>query len=188
MQKRTAMTERERDVQRLWRGQPREEQQMSVENIRAKAERLEQRVRSLNIATAGLLVAVISVEMWQISRSPELLERVGDLLTIAAFVYAAFRFRGSVAVQSMPAGLGLTGSVHFYRDQLARRRDLSSRPWRFLLPFVPGVGLSLLGGAFDGPPVWTATVACAGVTLFLLVAWWEKRRASRIQEEMDELG
>ena len=182
------MTDREQEVQRLWRGQAREEYQMSVENIRTKAERLEQRVRSLNIATAGLFAAVISVEMWQISRSTELLERVGDLLTIAAFVYAAFRFRGSVAVQSMPAGLGLTGSVHFYRDQLARRRDLSSHPWRFLLPFVPGVGLSLLGGALDGPPVWTATVAFAGVTLFLLVAWWEKRRALRIQDEIDGLG
>ncbi len=182
------MTDREQEARRLWRGQAREEYQMSVENIRAKAERLEQRVRSLNIATAGLFAAVISVEMWQMSRSTELLERVGDLLTIAAFVYAAFRFRGSVAVQSMPAGLGLTGSVHFYRDQLVRRRDLSSHPWRFLLPFVPGVSLSLLGGALDGPPAWTATVAFAGVTLFLLVAWWEKRRASRLQEEIDGLG
>ena len=161
---------------------------MSVENIRAKAERLERRVRSLNIATAALFAAVTSLEMWQISRSGEVLERVGDSLTIAAFVYVAFRFRGNVAVQSMPAGLGLTGSVHFYRDQLARRRDLSSHPWRFLLPFVPGVGLSLLGGALDGPPGWTATVAFAGVALFLLVAWWEKRRAMRIQQEIDELG
>ena len=181
------MTDRERDAQRLWRDQPREEYQMSVESVRAKAERLEQRVRSVNIATAGLFVAVISLELWQIARSREVLERVGDSLTIAAFVYVAFRFRGSVAVQSMPAGLGLTGSVHFYRDQLARRRDLSSQPWRFLLPFVPGVGLSLLGGALDGPPVWTATVAFAGVTLFVLVAWWERRRALRIQDEIDGL-
>lgn len=181
------MTERERDLQRLWRGQPREEQQMSVENIRAKAERLEQRVRSLNIATAGLFVAVISVEMWQISRSTELLERVGDLLTIAAFVYVAFRFRGSVAVQSMPAGLGLTGSVHFYRDQLARRRDLSAHRWRFLLPFVPGVGLSLLGGTLDRAPTEMIAVAAFGIALFVAVAWWEKRRAVMLGKEIDEL-
>ena len=182
------MTDREREAQRLWRGQPREEHQLSVENIRAKAERLERRVRSLNIATAALFAAVTSLEMWQISRSGEVLERVGDSLTIAAFVYVAFRFRGNVAVQSMPAGLGLTGSVHFYRDQLARRRDLSSHPWRFLFPFVPGVGLSLLGGALDGPPAWAAGIAAAGVTLFLALAWWEKRRALTIQEEIEELG
>ena len=181
------MTEREQDVHRLWRGQPRDEYQMSFEEIRSKAERLEQRVRSLNIATAGLFAAVISVEMWQISRSTELLERVGDLLTIAAFLYVAFRFRGNVAVRSMPAGLGLTGSVHFYRDQLARRRDLSAYPWRFLLPFVPGVALSLLGGALDGSPSQAAAVVTFGVALFFAAAWWEKRRALKLQREIDEL-
>ena len=125
---------------------------MSVEDIRSKAERLEQRVRSVNIATAALVAVVILVETFQIWRSRELVERVGDMLTITAFVYVAFRFRGHMSVQSMPAGLGRTGSAVFYREQLARRRDLSSHPWRFLLPFVPGVALSLLGGALDGTP------------------------------------
>jgi hypothetical protein len=90
-------------------------------------------------------------------------------------------------VQSMPAGLGLTGSVHFYRDQLARRRDLSGHPWRFLLPFVPGVALSLLGGAPDGSPAQAAAVVTFGVALFFALAWWEKRRARRIQDEIEQL-
>jgi hypothetical protein len=161
---------------------------MSVEDIRTKAERLEQRVRSINAATAVLFAALILVEAFQIWRSRELLERVGDLLTIVAFGYVAFRFRGHVSVQSMPAGLGRTSSVVFYREQLARRRDLSAYPWRFLLPFVPGVGLSLLGGALDGPSAQTAGVATFGAALFLTIAWWERRRALRIQEEIDELG
>ena len=161
---------------------------MSVEDVRSKAERLEQRVRSLNLATAALLAAVILVEGWQIWRSREIVERVGDLLTITAFLYVAFRFRGNVAVRSMPAGLGLAGSVHFYRDQLARRRDLSAYPWRFLLPFVPGVALSLLGGVLDGSPSQAAAVVTCGVALFFAVAWWEKRRARRIQDELDELA
>lgn len=160
---------------------------MSVEDVRSKAERLEQRVRSLNLATAALLAAVILVEAWQIWRSREIVERVGDLLTITAFLYVAFRFRGNVAVRSMPAGLGLTGSVHFYSDQLARRRDLSAYPWRFLLPFVPGVALSLLGGALDGSPAQAAAVVTFGVALFVAAAWWEKRRARRIQDQIDEL-
>lgn len=182
------MNEHGRDAQRLWRSQPREEHQMSVEDIRSKAEGLEQRVRSLNMATAALLAAVIMVEAWQIWRSREIVERAGDLLTITAFLYVAFRFRGNVAVRSMPAGLGLTGSVHFYRDQLARRRDLSAHPWRFLLPFVPGVALSLLGGVLDGSPAQAAAVVTFGVALFVAMAWWEKRRARRIQDEIDELG
>lgn len=182
------MNDREREAQRLWRDQPREEHRMSVEVIRSKAERLEQKVRSINTATAVLFAALILVEAFQIWRSRELLERVGDLLTIVAFGYVAFRFRGHVSVQSMPAGLGRTSSVVFYREQLARRRDLSAYPWRFLLPFVPGVGLSLLGGMLEGPPAQTVLIAAFGVGLFLAVAWWERRRALTIQEEIDQLG
>lgn len=182
------MNDRGRDAQRLWRSQPREEVQMSVEDIRSKAERLEQKVRSLNIATAALFAVLILVEAFQIWRSRELIERVGDLLTIAAFGYVAFRFRGYVTVESMPAGLGRTSSVAFYREQLARRRDLSNRPWRFLLPFVPGVALSLLGGAMGGTPTRMVAVAALGAALFVAIAWWEKRRALKIQEEIDALG
>lgn len=181
------MNEPGRDFHRLWQEQPREEQQMSIETIRLKSEGLERRVRSMNIGTAALFTGVILVEALQIWGSRELLERVGDLLTIAAFGYVAFRFRGNVAVQSMPAGLGLTSSVDFYRAQLARRRDLSAHPWRFLLPFVPGVGLSLLGGALDGPPAQSAAVAAVGIALFVTVAWLEKRRALKIEKEIDEL-
>jgi hypothetical protein len=145
-------------------------------------------VWTINVATAALFAVLILVEAFQVWRSRELLERVGDLLTIAAFGYVAFRFRGHVAVESMPAGLGRTGSVVFYREQLTRRRDLSSHPWRFLLPFVPGVGLSLLGGALAGSPGQTTAVAAFGAALFVAIAWWEKRRALKIQKEIDDLG
>ena len=160
---------------------------MSINDIRAKAERFENRVRAGNVAAAALIAIIIVVEAWQIWRTPELVERVGDLLTIAAFVYVAYRFRGDVAAQSMPAGLGLTSSVDFYRTQLARQRDLASHPWQFLLPFVPGVALSLLG-PLDRPVAQTAAVAAFGVALFLTVAWWDKRRARRLQREIEELG
>jgi hypothetical protein len=182
------MNESGRDIQRLWQGQPREEHQLSIDSIRSQADRLERRVRNINLATAVLFGVVVLVEAWQIWGTRELLERTGDLLTIAALAYVAFWFRGSVSVQSMPGGLGLTASTDFYREQLTRRRDLSAHPWRFLLPFVPGVGLSLLGGMLEGPPAQRIAVAAFGVALLLAVAWGEKRRARKIQDEIDELG
>ena len=122
--------------------------------------------------------------MW---RHPELLERVGDLLTMAALVYVMYRSRGRVSVGSMPAGLGLTSSVDFYRQQLARQRDLAATPWEFLAPFVPGVGLSLFGRALDRPPAQTAAIAAFGVALFLAVAWINRRTARKLQREIDQL-
>jgi hypothetical protein len=182
------MTELERHIQHLWNSQPREERVMSIADIRSKAEQFEQKLHRRNIATAVLVAVLIVVEAWQVWRSPELLERVGDLLTIAAFVYVAFRFRGYATPQSMPAGLGLTASVDFYRAQLGRQRDQASHPWRFLAVFIPGVGLSLLGGTLDQSPAQTAAFAAVGVALFVTIAWVIRRGARRLQDEIDELG
>jgi uncharacterized membrane protein len=182
------MIEAERDIQRLWNGQPREEHVMSIDDVRSKAERFERTLRRRSLATAALVALVIIVEAWQVWRTPELLERVGDLLTIAAFVYVGYRFRGYATAQMMPAGLGLTSSIDFYRTQLARQRDLASHPWRYYAVFIPGVALSLLSGALDQSPALTAAFAAFGIILFVATAWWTRRGARRLQDEIDELG
>lgn len=112
---------------------------------------------------------------------------MGNALTIAAFVYAAYHLRSYVQSASMPAGLGLIASCDFYRKQLARQRDAANQPWRYLAPFIPGVALSLLGHALDRPPSHGVAIAAFGVGLFLAVAWWIRRGAGRLQREIDEL-
>lgn len=181
------MNEHEPDIRRLWHDQPREEHTMSIDVIRSRAQRFEWKTRRWNRVTAALFVLVIPLEAWQVWREPELLERTGDLLTIAAFIYVMFRMRGRMFPESMPAGLGLTSSVDFYRQQLARQRDLAATPWEFLAPFVPGVALSLLGRSLDRPPAQTAAVAAFGVALFLAVAWINRRTARKLQREIDDL-
>lgn len=182
------MSERDVTVQQLWHEQPREEHAMSINEIRERAQRFERRVRRNNILTALLIVVIVAVELRQISVEPELLERVGDSLTIAAFVYLAYWYRRHALGQTAPAGPAMTQSVDFYREQLARQRDLSDHPWGYLLPFVPGVGLSLFGRALDRSPVQNAAIAVFAVVLFIGTAWWHKRSARRLQREIDELG
>ena len=82
---------------------------------------------------------------------PETLERAGDLLTIAALVYIAYRFRKQ-RLSAPPVALGRTNCVDFYRAELVRQRDLSKDSWGYLLPFVPGVALALFGGGFEDRP------------------------------------
>ena len=176
------------DIQRMWNEQPREEQAMTLNNIRERARRFEQRTRRWNVFTALLIVGVVGIELRQISVERELLERVGDSLTIAAFVYLAYWYRRHALGQTAPAGPATTRSVDYYRDQLVRQRELSSHPWGYLLPFVPGVGLSLFGRALDRSPAQNAAIAVFAVVLFIGTAWWHKRSARRLQREIDELG
>jgi hypothetical protein len=182
------MNEPEQDIQRLWHDQPREEHVMPIDEIRSRAERFNQKVRRWGVSGGVLFVLIIVVEGWQVWRETELPERVGDLLTVAALIYWAYLARPYMTTQAMPSGLGLTSSVDFYRTQLARQRDLASHPWRWLVLFVPGVGLSLFGDALSQPVAQTAAIAAFGVALFLWAAWVNGRTARKLQREIDELG
>ena len=182
------MDEPESDIQRLWQGQRREEGAINLGEIRQRAERFEQRLRRNNVLAGVLIVAIVGVELRQISIERELLERVGDALTIAAFVYLAYWYRKHSHGPTSPDASAMTRSVDFYRERLARQRQMSDHPWGYLLPFVPGVGLSLFGSALERSAAQNIAIAVFAVTLFVGAAWWHKRSARRLQHELDELG
>jgi hypothetical protein len=175
------------EVLRLWQQQAREERVMPLDEIRTKAERLDTKTRRWRVLTAVLFILVVIWEGWQVWIREETLERAGDLLTIAAFVYIAYRFRKHRQAAT-PVALGRTNSVDFYRAELVRQRDLSKDSWGYLLPFVPGVALALLGRGLEGRPIsQTIALVAFGVALFLGVAWWNAHTARNVQNELDAL-
>jgi hypothetical protein len=175
------------EILRLWQQQAREEQKMPLDEIRTRAERLDAKTRRWRVFTLVLVLLLVIVEAWQVWRGEEMVERTGDLLTIAAFVYVAYRYR-KYRLAASPVALGRTNCVEFYRAELVRQRDLSKDSWGFLLPFVPGVALSLLGGGLDRRPATQAIAAVAfGVMLFLSIALWNAHTARRLQNELDAL-
>jgi len=175
------------EILRLWQKQAGEEQVMPLDEIRTKAERLDTTTRRWRVLTAVLFILVVIWEGWQVWIQEVMLERAGDLLTIAAFVYIAYRFRKHRQAAS-PVVLGRTSSVDFYRTELVRQRDLSKDSWGYLLPFVPGVALALLGrGLADRPTSQTIAIVTFGIALFLGVAWWNAHTARKVQNELDAL-
>ena len=174
-------------VGRLWQQQEREERVMPLDEIRAKAERLDAKTRRWRSATALLFVALVISEALQVWLQEALLERAGDSLTIAALVYVAYRFRKQ-RMPAPPMALGRTNTVEFYRAELARQRDLSKDGWGYLLPFVPGVTLALFGRGLGARSLsQTIAVIIFGVALFLGVAWWNSHTARKLHNEIDAL-
>ncbi len=175
----------ETTVHRLWQEQDREEP-MPLSEIRMKAERLTGNARRWNAVTAGVIVLMVIAETWQVWSHPELLERVGDTLTIAALLYVAYRYRRRHRVA--PLTLGSTTCAAFYRAELVRQRDLARDSWGYLLPFVPGVTLSLLGGPLqERPASHVILLAAFGTALFAGVAWLNAYTARKRQREIDAL-
>ena len=69
-----------------------------------------------------------------------------------------------------------------------RQRDLASDSKGYLLPFVPGVTLSLLSGNLQGLPAFRMMgVVAFGVALFLGIAWWNAYTARKLQREIDAI-
>ena len=172
-------------IQRLWLAQATEAPTMSIADIRAKALHFETRTRRWRTVGSAAMILVFIANILEAIFETTLLERLGALLVLAAILYVAHEFRKQARLTSMPEGLGLTSSVDFYRAQLAHERHFTRQSARFLLPFVPGVGLSLMGGVEGAQQIIVAAVF--GVALFVGVAWWNAFSARRLQREIDAL-
>jgi hypothetical protein len=174
-------------IENIWQQQARETPRPSLDVIRAKAQRFDTQVRLWrNVGAAAVLVVVI-VEVVQVWLGRDVIERTGDLLTIAALLYIAYEYRKYS--QSAPDRLGRTSCVDFYRAQLVYEQNLAGQGSRYLLPFVPGVTLSLLHGVIgDGlTTVHRIGVVVAGVALFVGAAWVNARTTQKLQRQIDAI-
>jgi hypothetical protein len=178
------------DIQTLWQKQPREPQRISLDEIRAKAEHFEINTRRWRTVGRAVVILLVIINVFEIMwPGQDIVERAGDLLTLGAFLYIWYEYRKHARIASRPEGLGLTNCVDFYRAALSHERNLAQQSRRYLLPFVPGVTLSLLGGVLDEavPTARKIGVAALGVGLFLGVGWLNAHTARKLQRDIDTL-
>jgi hypothetical protein len=184
------LNDSENEVHEIWGEQPRETRRITLDEIQAEARRAETRRRWLKtVGTAFFILLVIENCMEAVWPGQNIMERAGDLLIVAALFYIYYEYRKYARVASMPEGLGRTNCLEFYRAHLTYERNLARQSSRYLLPFVPGVTLSLLSGVVDDgvPPARLIGIAIIGVALFLGIAWWNGRAVRKLQKEIDAL-
>lgn len=180
----------ERTLQALWQSQPRGEHAMSVAEVRERARRLERRVARRNQREFIAAVVVVFGYGWILWRVPFAMARIGAGLIIAATIFICYRLHVHGSAASLRTDLGMKSSLEFYRVQLERQRDLLYSVWRwYMLPFVPGFLVLLIGQALAQPARVSFVVAygvlalCLGVGLHAL----NRRAAARIQRALDRL-
>ena len=174
-------------ARRIWQAQGHAEGLMEIDEIREKAARLDAKLRRERVAgrvAAGLLAAVSAWELWT---TPDWVEFAADLLVVAAFVYIGWCYYQR-HLSSGPVALGRRTGAEHYRAELIRQRDLAADSLSYLLPFVPGVALNIVGGSLDGKSRGQiAVVVALAVLLFLGAAAINARTARRHQRELDAL-
>jgi hypothetical protein len=96
----------------------------------------------------------------------------------------------NASVSAMPEHLALITCRDFHRGQLVRQRDLLRSVWLwYLLPFVPGLLLLLIGRAAADPggAPRVALSAMVGVLVFLGIGWLNERAARGLDREIETL-
>jgi hypothetical protein len=178
-------------LQALWQSQPHGERQISVEQVREWAGRLERRVARRNLREyVGAVVVVLGYGLigWRV---PAASVRLGAGLVIAAAIFIVYTLHTKGSSASLPADAGTISSLEFFRAQLERQRDLLRSVWRwYLLPFVPG-GLVLMIGRVVAEPSHTLRVVAFGGSVLLLmlgVHALNRYGANRIQRVLDRLN
>src|SRR5437867_7749992 len=124
MQGKAMVNDSENHILELWEEQPREAQQISLDEIHAKAQRFETRIRRWRtVGTPLIVLLMISNTVESVWPGQNIMERAGDLLTVAALFYIAYEYRKHSRF-ARPEGPGLTNCVEFYRAHLIHERNL----------------------------------------------------------------
>jgi hypothetical protein len=180
------------DVGTLWRTQG-EEVSMSLEDVRLSAQKFEKRITRRNLreyAAAPVTVAVFGLAIWKAPGPQANLLRIGCGLLMAAIGYVVYQIHRRGSAPQTPMDMGLTPSLDFYRNALARQRDVVDTVWSWaLLPFVPGLLVFTLALLWRPtyPRLWAGTYGFLTAGLFYLVWRLNKRAARHLQREIDGL-
>jgi hypothetical protein len=184
------------DVKAIWGAQAVEPNLVSIEQIRAKADKFQSAVRRRNrieYVAGVLVVAGFGWYIW-IFRTP--LMRLGSLLIIAGtlFIMAWLHFR--VSANPIPSQISFMDYMSRYREELRRQQTALRTVWLWYLgPLVPGLVLFTIGMSRllehapgsrrpMGPFLVVMVTVFAGVWLFNL---WGARKLQRPIDELSRL-
>jgi hypothetical protein len=187
------------ELEALWQSQPTEPPRISPEDLRSKVLRFERKIfwRNLREYFAGAVVLIgFGYYEW---RFPHLLLRIGSTLTIAGTLYVMHQLHRRGSNRPSLAALGMEPCLVHHRHELERQRDALRAVWSwYLLPFVPGMSVFLIGMMVDQCKVHPAQAGSIAVGYFALtlvmaavfLGVWKlnQRSANKLQVRIDELN
>ena len=126
-------------VQEIWQSQPVEGMKVSADVIRLRATKFERKISRRNLRETITSLVVIAFFGYFFATSPGVSLRITWALFIAGMIWIIIALRVKGTPKTMPAAMGNSSSVDFFRSELERQRDLLKNvfPW-YLAPLIPG--------------------------------------------------
>ena len=178
--------------QQIWQCQPVEGIKMSAEALRQRSGKFERMFRWRNVReyVASLLAAV-----WFgyfLVTTHAVLFRIAYVLFIVGLGWVVYQLHRKGSARSMPAAMGTSTCLQFFRAELERQRDVVKNVWPwYLAPLVPGFVI-LTAATMRTLPFPTNLASAAWIdgvaaVVFFLVWRMNRRAARRLQRIIDEL-
>ncbi len=167
---------------------------LPLEDVRKGAHKFYRRIRLRNTIEYISCAVVIVAFTYNFFVMPGILHKLGSAALVAAAIYGAWQLHRRASPVA-PEMAGTMPIYQFVRGELARQRDALKTifVW-YILPFLPGLALMLVGNGLDpkieaaGPPIWQRWVALALMVAFIAGIWWVNQLvARRLQRRIDEI-
>lgn len=134
------------DVRAVWQSQTTEKVDMSAEQLRQNTQKLRRTVLWRNLreyVAAAYLIAIFGYFLWKFDTP---LLRLASGATIAGALFVVYHLHKWGSAKPLPMEMAFSTCLDCHRKELERQRDLLRSVWTwYLLPFVPGMVLFLLG-------------------------------------------
>jgi hypothetical protein len=184
------------DAKQAWQASVEIGGALPLDEVRAGADKFYRFVRRRNLIEYAACVVALVVFSVYIVVLPHVLQKIGSVMIIAGTVFAAWQLhRRASAVP--PESAGTMPILLFSRAQLVRQRDaLRTIFWWYILPFLPGLFVIMLGGravrlSKTGE---TAAVGWQELVLLGIIAaslgglwWWNQKAAAKLQRHIDDI-
>ncbi|MGE6696956.1 hypothetical protein ACQKH5_04635 [Hyphomonas sp. NPDC076900] len=171
----------------LWAGQQTGEFSIPLEEIRRKARGFQKTIRWRNIREYAASALVIGVFGWMAVIIPEPVVKAGCILTVLGALYVCWKLHTMARAAGAEEMNAAESLADFHRKELLRQRAALASVWRwYLLPFVPGMAVFLLGVSLspDNPAPLAAKLGVLAFAVFIEAAvfgaiWWLNAQAAK---------
>ena len=181
-----------KSIEQIWQSQPVEGMKMSAEAIRLRATKFERRISRRNLRETIASLFVIVFFAYFFATSPSILLRLTWGLFIAGMVWIVIALRVKGSPNSLPAAMGNSTCLEFFRSELGRQRDLLKNvfPW-YLAPLIPGyLALNVAYVySFHRLNLWAGLALLDVIFVAIFVGvWWMNQKAARcLQRSINDL-
>lgn len=171
----------------LWAGQETGEFSMPLEEIRRKARGFQKTIRWRNIREYAASALVIGIFGWMAVLIPEPVVKAGCILTVLGALYVCWKLHTMARAAGAAEMDAAESLADFHRKELLRQRAALASVWRwYLLPFVPGMAVFLLGVSLspDNPAPLSVKLGVLAFAVAIEVAvfgaiWWLNSQAAK---------